>query len=189
MTPKLNLNDGSVTPNPAPVVEEDPVDKTLNAWYAELSGMHYTSTAQYEIEGLSVIYEDVVRLRTMLARVDTLMAKGQRLQRKFQNALSAAKALMEDELDKLKSRPERFIAKSYAFQERDACYRSAPELIEARVHIRELERHVSDCETFVKVCTNKYWYLEGSRKDQLLQTSLIRLGFNFREIDLREDKL
>jgi hypothetical protein len=52
-----------------------------------------------------------------------------------------------------------------------------------------LERHVSDIETFVKVCTNKYWYLEGARKDQLLQTSLIRLGFNFREIDLREDKI
>lgn len=150
--------------------------------------MRYQTTAQYEVEGLKSLYEDKTRLQAMLSRIDTLMAKGSRLHRKMQNSLSAAKDLYEDEVDKLRTHPERLIGKAYAFQEREACYRSAPALIETRIKIRDLERMVSDCETFVKVCTHKYRHFDGFRQDQLTQLSLIRLGFGFREIDAREQR-
>jgi hypothetical protein len=181
---KLSLDSGEFTPTPPPAVPVDPVDKMLTAWYKELEEMQYKSTAQYEVEGLKALYEDKLRLQSLMSRVDFLMSKGHRLHRKVHNALTAARDLMEDEIDKVRSRPERFIAKAYAYQEREACYRSAPQLIEARIRIRELERQVSDCETFVKVVTHKYWHFEGFRKDQLTQTNLIRLGYSLREFEL-----
>ena len=183
---KLDLSSGAVTPNPPPEAQVNPVEKLLTSLYKELEDMQYVTTAQYEVEGLKNLYEDKLRLQALLSRTDSIMAKGYRLHRKLQNALTAATDLMEDELDKLKAHPERFIAKSYAYQEREACYRSAPTLIEARIRIRVLEQQVSDCETFVKVAVHKYRHFENLRQDQLTQISLIRLGFSFREIDARE---
>jgi hypothetical protein len=180
---KMSLGSEEVKPNPKPEIPQDPVEKLLGAWYKELEEMHYKSSASYEVEGLKALFEDKDHLQALMSRVDVLMAKGNRLHRKVQNALNAAKDLMEDELDKVRSHPERFIAKSYAYQERESCYRSAPQLIAARIRIRELERQVSDCETFVKVITHKYWHFEGFRKDQLTQTNLIRLGYSLREFE------
>ena len=148
--------------------------------------MAFVSTAQYEVEGLQTLFEEKAHLQSLTARVDALMTKGHRLYRKLQGALKASQDLLDDALDKQRSHPDRLISKSYALPEREACYRSAPSLIESRMRIRELERKVSDCETFVKVVTHKYWYLEGLRKDQLTQTTLIRLGYSLREFEPEE---
>ena len=179
---KLSMN-SEFTPTPPPAVPVDVVDVTLSKWYKELEEMQFVSSAQYSVEGLSTVFEEQAYLQSMAARVDALMSKGQRLHRKLQNALKASQDLLEDEMNKIRSHPERLIAKSYALPEREACYRSAPALIESRRRIRELERQVSDCETFVKVVTHKYWFLEGLRKDQQVQTTLIRLGYSLREFE------
>lgn len=183
---KLELSSGVVTPTPPSAAPQDPVEKLLTGWYRELEEMQYVTTAQYEVEGLQNLYNDKIKLQALLSRTDTLMAKGHRLYRKVQNALIASKDLLDDEIDKLKAHPERLIAKAYAYQEREACYRSSPSLIAARMQIRVLERQVSDCETFVKVVVHKYRHFENLRQDQLSQISLIRLGFTFREVELSE---
>jgi hypothetical protein len=180
---KLSMTSGEFAPTPPPATPVDPVDGTLSAWYKELEEIRFVSSAQYEIEGLKTVFEEQALLQAMAARVDSLMSKGHRLHRKLQNALKASQDLLEDEMNKIRSHPERLIAKSYALPEREACYRSAPALIESRIRIRALERQVSDCETFVKVVTHKYWHLEGLRKDQQVQTTLIRLGYSLREFE------
>jgi uncharacterized UPF0160 family protein len=181
---KVNLDSGSFTPTPPPEVPQDPVEKILTAWYKELEEMRFVSSAQYEVEGLRTVFEEQAYLQAMAARVDSLMSKGHRLHRKLLSALKAVQDLLDDEMDKLRSHPERLIGKAFAYQEREACYRSAPELIESRRRIRVLERQVSDCETFVKVVTHKNWHLEGLRKDQQVQTTLIRLGYSLREFEV-----
>jgi hypothetical protein len=184
---KLSFNESEdFTPTPPPPLPEDPVDKQLTGWYKELEELSFVSQAQYDRDGLKAVYDEKLVLQAMAARVDYLMSKGQRLYRNRQRALKAAQDLLEDAMDKMRSRPDRFIAKGYAYQEREACYRSAPALIESRIHIRELERQVSDCETFVKVVTHKYWHLEGLRKDQQTQMTLIRLGEGLWEFDKPE---
>ena len=183
---KIDLRSEDVTLTPKELTGAEKVEQTLVAWYHELEQMQYNTTAQYEAEGIKALYDDKTRLQAMMSRVDTLMAKGSRLHRKVQNSLQAAKDLYEDEVDQLRTHPERFKNTAYAFQEREACYRSAPGLIGARIKIREWERLASDCETFVKVCTHKYRHFDGFRQDQLTQLSLIRLGFGMREIDFRE---
>jgi len=185
---KIDLESEEVTPTPKELTSAEKVEQTLTAWYKELEQMQYKTTAQYEAEGIKALYDDKSRLQAMMSRVDTLMAKGARLHRKMQNTVKAAQDLYEDEIDKLRTRPDRLIGRSFAFQERESCYRSAPSLIETRIKIRDLERQASDCETFVKVCTHKYRHFEGFRQDQLTQLSLIRLGFGMREIDFRESQ-
>jgi hypothetical protein len=180
---KISMNSGEFTPTPPPLAPEDPVATALSAWYKELEEMRFVSSAQYEVEGLKTVFEEIPHLQALSARVDALMSTGHRLHRKLQTALKASQDLLEDEMNKIRSHPERLIAKSYALPEREACYRSAPALIESRRKIRELERQVSDCETFIKVVTHKYWHLEGLRKDQQVQTTLIRLGYSLREFE------
>lgn len=185
---KIDLASGETTPTPKELTNAERVESTLSAWYKELEQMQYVTTAQYEVEGLKALYDDKTRLQAMLSRIDTLMAKGARLHRKMQNSLQAAQDLYEDAVDKLRVHPERLIGKAYAYQEREACYRSAPSLIETRIKIREWERLVSDCDTFVKVCNHKYRHFDNFRQDQLTQLSLIRLGFGMREVDARESR-
>ena len=110
------MNSGEVTPTPP---TQDPVDATLSKWYKELEEMQFVSSAQYSVEGLSTVFEEQAYLQSMAARVDALMSKGQRLHRKLQNALKASQDLLEDEMNKIRSHPERLIAKSYALPERE----------------------------------------------------------------------
>lgn len=178
---KVGIEDpDNVVSTPAPP-KPATVDDVLGKWYAELDSMAYSSTAEYAVEGLATIYADTVALRATLSRLDTILSKAHRVSRKLQAQLAAARALLEDATDKLRCNPQALIAKGYAQSEREACYRSSPDFITQRRVIRELERQVSDADTFVKVATAKYRHLEGCRQDQLLQTSLIRLGHGLRE--------
>jgi hypothetical protein len=163
-------------------MDKENLEALIAKWYDEIRGMTFNSSADFSAKGYEVLFSEVEKVRGFMSRLEFLLSEAKYIKRKFIVRAEEIKALYEEGLDKLKVKPQGMINKGYSYHEREATYRSDPSLLEYRVRLKKFENAVADLVMFLDIAVSRMKYLESCKNDLLLQSNLIRLGYNNLEL-------